>query len=75
MTPPQVTVGQSVTYTYQITNSGNVTLATVSAVVEGVGAVADLAGELAPNATRIATVVEVVTGLDYRAPDPWSPPG
>ena len=56
----QAAVGDSILYTYQITNSGTVTLTSITAVDDRLGAVAGLAGELAPAASRSATLTYVV---------------
>jgi hypothetical protein len=61
-------VGDTITYTYRITNSGNVTFATISATQPQVGAVEDLAGELVPGATRTAIVSYVVLQSDLPGP-------
>jgi hypothetical protein len=53
-------VGETITYTYRITNTGNVTFTTISAVDNPLGAVAGLAGALSPAATRSATIAYVV---------------
>ena len=63
----QANVGDTITYTYQITNTGNVALASISATDDKLGAVADLAGALAPNATRSATLTYVVQPTDVGA--------
>ena len=50
----QALVGEVITYTYRITNTGNVTLTTITASDDKLGAVAGLAGALAPGGTRTA---------------------
>jgi hypothetical protein len=62
------TVGETITFTYRITNTGEVTFATVSAFQNQVGEVDDLAGELGPGATRTATVAYVVLASDLPGP-------
>ena len=64
----QALVGETITYTYRITNTGDVTFATISAIQGQVGAVSALAGELPPNATRTAIVTYVVRQSDLPGP-------
>lgn len=64
----QAQVGETITYTYRITNTGAVTFATISATQDQVGAVSALSGELAPNATRTAIVTYVVKQSDLPGP-------
>ena len=61
-------VGQSISYTYHITNSGNLTHTTITATDEPLGALAELAGALAPSASRSATLTYVVQESDLPGP-------
>jgi uncharacterized repeat protein (TIGR01451 family) len=61
-------VGDAVVYTYRITNTGNIPLATVSAVDDKLGAVGGLAGSLGINASRAATLTHVVQVGDLPGP-------
>lgn len=61
-------MGETITYTYRITNTGDVTFTAISANQNLVGQVDGLAGELAPNATRSATVTYVVKSSDLPGP-------
>jgi hypothetical protein len=64
----QAEVGDTITYTYRITNTGNVTLTTISATDNQLEAVAALAGQLAPNGSRSATLTYVVQPSDLPGP-------
>lgn len=57
---PQAAIGTTITYTYQITNTGTVTLTTITATDNRLGPVAGLAGELAPGISRTATLTDFV---------------
>jgi uncharacterized repeat protein (TIGR01451 family) len=64
----QATVGDTITYTYRITNTGNVTFTAITADDDPLGTVAGLAGELVPNGTRTATRTYVVQESDLPGP-------
>jgi uncharacterized repeat protein (TIGR01451 family) len=61
-------VGETVTYTYRITNTGNMTLTTVMADDDLLGEVPGLTGPLAPNATRNVTLDYLVQESDLPGP-------
>jgi uncharacterized repeat protein (TIGR01451 family)/uncharacterized repeat protein (TIGR02543 family) len=64
----QASVGDTITYTYRITNSGNVTLTAITAADDRLGEIDGLAGELAPNQSRSATVAYIVQASDLPGP-------
>lgn len=64
----EAVVGETITYTYRITNSGNVTLTAFEAVDSRLGVLAGLDGELAPNTPRETTVGYVVQESDLPGP-------
>lgn len=61
---PTVTLGSVVTYSYAITNSGNVTISTISAVDDRLGAVPLTHNTLAPNASVRSQLTHVLTIAD-----------
>jgi uncharacterized repeat protein (TIGR01451 family) len=61
-------VGDIITYTYIITNTGNVTFTTISAVDDVIGPLPQLEGELPPGASRPATAAYVVQPDDLPGP-------
>ena len=61
-------VGDRVTYSYYITNTGNVTLTTISTNDNKFGTVKALEGELQPQATRSATITYTVKASDLPGP-------
>ena len=61
-------VGQTITYTYQLVNNGHLTLTTISATDDKFGALAGLAGALAPFASRSVTLTYVVQESDLPGP-------
>jgi hypothetical protein len=63
----EAAVGDMITYTYRITNSGAATLPTINAVDDRLGAVAGLAGALPAAASRSDVLIYVVQPSD--APD------
>jgi uncharacterized repeat protein (TIGR01451 family) len=56
----QASVGDTINYTYRITNTGPVTLTTVTATDNRLGTVEGLAGALVPAATRSAIIAYLV---------------
>src|SRR5690606_38559094 len=56
----EATVGETITYPYRLTNTGNVTLTSSSANDDRFGAITGLAGALAPSGTRNAFVTYTV---------------
>ncbi len=61
-------VGDTITYTVRITNTGNVTLTTIEAGDDKLGPVLGLAGQLNPGATRSASLTIVVQTSDLPGP-------
>ena len=61
---PAVAIGSVVTYTYVITNAGNVALSQLSAVDDRLGPVALTVNNLAPNAATSAQLTHVLTVAD-----------
>ena len=60
----QATVGDTITYTYRITNTGNITLTTVSATDDRLGALPGLGGAWLPGEARSATLTYVTQAAD-----------
>jgi len=63
-----VIVGTAVTYTYRITNSGNVVLNSLTASDDKLGTISLPVTTLFPNASTIATVTYVVSKTDLPGP-------
>jgi len=61
---PAVTIGSVLTYSYAITNSGNVTLTQLSAVDDRLGALALTQSTLAPNASVQSQLTHTITITD-----------
>ena len=60
-------VGDTIAYSFLVTNTGNVTLDPVSVADPKVGAVSCPAGPLAPNASRTCTATYTLTQADVNA--------
>jgi uncharacterized repeat protein (TIGR01451 family)/LPXTG-motif cell wall-anchored protein len=68
---PNVTsasVGDTITYTYTITNTGTVPLSTLGLTDDRLGALTPAATTLAPGASTTATATHVVTAADGAGP-------
>ncbi|MCC6457901.1 MAG: DUF11 domain-containing protein [Caldilineaceae bacterium] len=60
----QAQIGDTIIYTYQITNTGNMTLTTISAEDDLLGPVTGLAGTLLPGDTRGTSLTYVAQAAD-----------
>ena len=65
---PEATVGETITFTYHITNSSSLTLTTISAVDDQFGPVEALEGPLLPAASRSVTLTHVLEPDDLPGP-------
>jgi uncharacterized repeat protein (TIGR01451 family) len=61
-------VGETITYTYQVTNTGSVTLTNVSAEDDRLGAISLLTTTLAPGASTAGTATYLVQESDLPGP-------